>query len=291
MAGMEHLHFYPDQEKIISFKPRVIFSGLLNGRKGWSGGMHAHNFCEIMYISAGEGLLMVEGKEFSVRTGDIVVYNTGVFHEEHCVSDEIAILFFAVGNISIPGMNDGCIVPADACPVIEAGSYDDVLKSFLSVMVTELNEKNNHYKAISTGIASLFCYYILRLYGIKIENSSLVEVCENAKDYIHQNYRQDLNLDTLIAKFHVSKYYFVRTFREYTGLAPMKYLLFVRMSAAKDLLSRTDMSIGKIAYEVGYLSAANFSRVFKNSESISPTEYRSNAKGYVQPHSNNCYKK
>ena len=277
---MEHLHFYPGQEKVIGFKPRVIFSGILNGKKGWSAVMHRHNFCEIMYVTAGQGFLSIEGKQYSLRTGDVVVYNTGVFHKESCIGDELSILFFAVENVRIPGMIDGCIVPPDACPVIEAGSYDDVLKSFLSVMVTELNEKNAHYKAISTSIAGLFCYYILRLYDIKVENHLLTDVCSKAKEYIDQNYQQDINLDNFASNFHVSKYYFVRTFKEHTGLAPMKYLLYVRMSAAKELLARTDMPIAKIAYEVGYLSALNFSRVFKNSENISPTEYRNNAQGY-----------
>ena len=278
---MEHLHFYPNQEKMISFKPQVIFSGILNGGKDWSGGMHRHNFCEIMYITAGQGCLFIEGVEFSVRMGDIVVYNTGVFHEERCTGDEISILFFAVGNIRIPGLSDGCIVPPGASPVIKAGSYDDVLRSFMSVMVTELNEKSVHYKAISTNIASLFCYYILRLYDVKAENLTLTGVCRKAKDYIEENYQQDINLDTFAANFHVSKYYFVRTFKEHTGLAPMKYLLYVRMAVAKDLLSRTDMPISKIAHEVGYLSAPNFSRVFKNSENISPTEYRNSVRGFL----------
>ena len=277
---MEHLHYYPNHEKIINFKPRVLFSGILNGTKGWSAAMHRHNFCEIMYITAGQGLLSVDGKDYLLRTGDVIVYNTGVFHKESCIGDELSILFFAVENINIPGMKDGCIVPPDACPVIEAGSYDDVLKSFLSVMVEELNEKKTHYKAISTSIASLFCYYILRLYDIKIESPMLTDICGKAKDYIDKNYQKDINLDSFASSFHVSKYYFARIFKEYTGLAPMKYLLFVRMSAAKALLSRTHLSIAKIAYEVGYLSALNFSRVFKNSENISPTEYRRNAQGY-----------
>jgi len=280
MSQVEHLHFYPNQEKIISFRPRVVFSGVLNVGMSWSSVKHRHNFCEIMYVTTGMGVIAIENKEYTIRTGDIVVYNTGVFHSERCLSDDLSILFFAIDNINIPGMNSGCVVSNEACPVIEAGNYDDVFKTFLSVMVNELNQKQAHYKAISTNIATLFCYYILRLYDIKIENPVQVNICHNAKNYIDNYYRTDINLDTLANSFYISKYYFIRIFRENIGLSPMKYLLFVRLSAAKDLLANTDMTITEIAQAVGYISTSTFSRVFKNSENITPTEYRNNAKEY-----------
>ena len=275
----EHLHFYPDQGKIVSFRPRVVFSGVLNGGKGWSNGRHSHNFCEIMYITAGVGEVIIENKKFVVKTGDIIVYNTGVFHSESCVSGKMSILFFAIDNLHISGMDSGCIVPVNAIPVIEAGSYDSVFENFLSIMVNELNQKKAHYKAISTHIATLFCYYILRMYNINIENPTQADVCHNAKQYIDIYYQTDINLDTIANSFYISKYYFDRLFKENIGLTPMKYLMSVRVSAAKNLLEKTDMPVTKIAQAVGYISAPTFSRVFKNAENITPTEYRNNNRG------------
>lgn len=271
---MEHLHFYPDQEKIISFKPKVIFSGLLNGNSSWFNGIHMHNFCEIMYITGGEGIIKILNKEYTIKQGDIVVYNSGVFHEERCTGNELSMLFFAIDNFSIPGMNQGQIVPNGASPVIDSGSYDDVMKTFLSVMVTELQQKPTHYKAISTNIASMIVYYILRLYEVKTEKSAHIAICEKAKEFIDKNYEKPINLGNLASSFHISKYYFIHAFKETTGMSPMKYLLFVRINAAKDLLSKTEMAIGDIALAVGYDNGLAFSRAFKNSENISPTEYR-----------------
>jgi two-component system response regulator YesN len=77
---------------------------------------------------------------------------------------------------------------------------------------------------------------------------------------------------------HISKYYFIRLFKEYYGLSPMKYLLYVRLNAAKDMLANTDLTISEIAVAVGYVNAPTFSRVFRNNENITPSEYRSSAK-------------
>jgi len=137
----EHYHFYPDDEKILSFRPRVVFSGTLLVNEDWAATVHRHNFCEVLYINCGACTIKIENEEYSAKAGDIVVYNTGVFHEEESLGGEFSSLFFAVDNLQIPGLPEGCIVPLDAYPIIEAGSYDDVLKSFLSVMVDELTQK------------------------------------------------------------------------------------------------------------------------------------------------------
>lgn len=276
----EHYHYYPDDEKILSFRPRVVFSGTLDVSEDWSARVHRHNFCEIMYINRGACTIKIENEQYSVKVGDIVVYNSGVFHEEASLGGELSVLFFAVDNLQIPGLTEGCIVPLDACPIIEAGSYDDVLKAFLSVMVDELTQKNAHYKAISTHIATMFCYYILRLYDVKVENPRHVEISNEAMRYIEDNYKSDISLDTIASSVHLSKHHFVRIFKETQGISPMKYLLRVRLLAAKDLLGRTELSIGEIATAVGYEHALTFSRVFKNSEDISPTEYRNNVRGF-----------
>jgi AraC-like DNA-binding protein len=270
---LRHLHFYPDQTKIISFHPRVVFTGTLEGGPNWSNGIHSHNFCEIMYITDGSGVCVIEGVEYPVRAGDIIVYNTGVFHEERSAGERLSILFFAA-DIQIPGMAAGCVVPEDAPPIIQAGSYDETLKTFISVMVSELEQKQAHYKAISTHIAGLFCHYILRLYGVKLENQGHSEICQRAKQYLDNHYREDINLSRIADGVHLSKYHFIHIFKEHTGMTPMKYLLFVRMSAAKELLAREGLPIGEVAAAVGYENALAFSRVFKNSEAISPTEYR-----------------
>lgn len=277
----EHHHFYPDDKKILSFRPHFVFSGILNCGGNWSNGMHAHNFCEIMHITSGTGATHTESGQYSFKAGDIVVYNSGVLHEEWSLGDDLSILFFAVDNLHIPGLAEGCLIPTDASPVIEAGNYADVLKTFLSVMLDEITQKEAHYKAISTNIATMFCYYILRLYDIKVENPHQTDLCNKAKQYIEDNFNQDISLDTIAGSIHLSKHHFIRIFKEAMGISPMKYLLDVRLEAAKVLLGRTDKSIKEVAGEIGYENALTFSRVFKNSENISPTEYRKRVRDYT----------
>jgi AraC-like DNA-binding protein len=276
---MEHYHFYPNQQKLMNFKPKLIYSGLLNGGPEWRNARHRHNFCEIMVITAGAGAVKTDAGELAFRQGDVVVYNTGFWHEEYCTGEKLSMMFFAIENIQLPGIRDGCLIPRDASPVIDAGSYDEVLKNLLAVMVSELQEKPPYYKAISTSIATLVVYYILRLFHIEVENCEHTVLCQDAKRFIRENYKQELTLDMLASHFHISKYYFLHTFKEIADISPMKYLLFIRMEEAKKLLGESDCSIAEVAETVGFQNSSSFSRVFKKSESITPAEYRGNIRG------------
>ena len=58
------------------------------------------------------------------------------------------------------------------------------------------------------------------------------------------------------------------------GLPPMQYLARWRMQRAARLLADGDATVGAVAFEVGYGSEAAFSRSFKRTVGVSPTEWR-----------------
>ena len=53
----------------------------------------------------------------------------------------------------------------------------------------------------------------------------------------------------------------------------MEYLLAWRMAVAKDLLHRTDISIGEVAERVGHGSGSTFSTAFSRHVGQSPRRY------------------
>jgi transcriptional regulator GlxA family with amidase domain len=63
-------------------------------------------------------------------------------------------------------------------------------------------------------------------------------------------------------------------FRLYTGVAPHKYFMELKIMRAKELLLATDKSIKEISFELGFQSIHYFSRIFKNKTGVSPSEFR-----------------
>jgi AraC family transcriptional regulator of arabinose operon len=66
----------------------------------------------------------------------------------------------------------------------------------------------------------------------------------------------------------------IRLFREQVNKTPMRYLADLRLTEAMKRLVETDLSVGSIAAECGYSSAAHLTKTFKDRLGITPREYR-----------------
>lgn len=97
---------------------------------------------------------------------------------------------------------------------------------------------------------------------------------QRAIDYIVKNYHRKIDLDSLSEVTHLSKYYLIGVFREYTGLSPYEYLIRHRVSVSKKLLTGTDLSIQEIALKTGFTDANSLIRGFKRVVGITPNKFR-----------------
>ena len=65
--------------------------------------------------------------------------------------------------------------------------------------------------------------------------------------------------------------------KELTGMSPIDYLTTVRINRACFLLRNSSNNINEIAYSVGYSDPKYFSRVFKRTMGVTPTQYKNSA--------------
>jgi len=91
---------------------------------------------------------------------------------------------------------------------------------------------------------------------------------------MQKNLGGELDLDALASTANLSKFHFIRRFKEHTGHAPIQRFIQMKMQRACELLDSTDKAIKVIAGEVGYQDAFYFSRIFKRTIGVSPQKYR-----------------
>ncbi|MDG5790100.1 AraC family transcriptional regulator [Evansella sp. AB-P1] len=93
--------------------------------------------------------------------------------------------------------------------------------------------------------------------------------------YIENNYNDsNLSLTLISEHFGIKAKYLSKLFKKEFGIKYVDFLIDLRIIAAKELLTNTNMSLQIIAEKVGYSSAISFSRTFKKVVGISPGEYR-----------------
>ncbi len=98
---------------------------------------------------------------------------------------------------------------------------------------------------------------------------------KKAKDYIQSNIREDISLDALGRELDMSKFHFLRVFREQVGTTPYQYILSCRVEQARKALLGPQ-TVSDIAYEYGFADLSHFNRRFKAVFGVTPTRYRKN---------------
>ncbi len=94
-------------------------------------------------------------------------------------------------------------------------------------------------------------------------------------DFVQQHYRDpELSLTILAEQFQLTQSYISKLFKEETGQTFVSYVRQLRFQYVKQELKFSDRSIKDIVQEAGYQDVANFSRLFKTNEGVTPGEYR-----------------
>lgn len=103
-------------------------------------------------------------------------------------------------------------------------------------------------------------------------------IVDRLVEYIDANFMREISRSELSKSVYLNQDYISRLFKRETGQSISGYIIHKRMSAAKELLRRTDTPIHMIASQVGYDSFAYFSKIFKQTVGVAPNEYRRNAR-------------
>jgi AraC-like DNA-binding protein len=96
-----------------------------------------------------------------------------------------------------------------------------------------------------------------------------------ALELIHRRYPSAMSVEELARTSAMGVSSFHRAFKEVTGETPLQYLKKVRLLKAKGLLVFEGKRVEQVAYEVGYVSASQFSREFKRYFHVPPSEAQS----------------
>lgn len=134
-------------------------------------------------------------------------------------------------------------------------------------------ENNSAYSRLESRIMMNEIFLDIRkaLDGETKEASSPVEP---AVLYINRHYDKEISISLLAELCNMSPSYFRSKFREYRGIPPLKYREEVRVSWAKKYLKSNLLSASEIAEKLGYCDIYHFSKAFKSSVGMTPSEYR-----------------
>ncbi|THK34157.1 AraC family transcriptional regulator [Ensifer sp. MPMI2T] len=178
------------------------------------------------------------------------------------------------------------IDPALALPGLErlreipalVNRSDAVTGTLLRSLCTEMSFG---HRPDTVYVEHLVCLIGLRMAGLQETRSPTANhgrlgrrTFERVRDYIDANMASDISLSEVAAIAGMPIDTFARRFKETTGRPPYAYILEERVRRAEVLLGDTSMTIGAIAFRLGFSSQSHFTTTFRRLKGITPRAYR-----------------
>lgn len=248
--------------------------------------MHAHDMCEIFYFVSGDAHYMVEGSEYRLEPGSILIMRPAETHKLQLLSNapyERYSIHFAMHLLHKLGDPEGILTEAFYNrPIGYQNLYTrtDFRSGFVRDCLDNMGESSSRDYNRKLAILS-YLYPILqelrKSFLQKEQEPSFITGQNIAKElvrYINNNLMSDeLSLDTLSNHFLMSKCHLNRIFKQATGSTIWDYVLIKRLLAARQML-RSGKPAHEVCYACGFNDYSAFYRRYKNHYRVTPREDR-----------------
>lgn len=249
--------------------------------------VHSHDFFEAMFFIKGNVSFCAEETTYDLHPGDIIV--TGC-RERHKATvrygrtyERYVIWFYPefVNNVS-----EFLGIEASAC----FGSFPEKHNNRFRTdayefekLISRINElpinSDNRSIEITSVHKAAAAQILAALNEIYRKNAvSSGDIVNDPKindivKYINDNLCDELSLEALSKKFHISKYYLTKQFAVHTGQSLHRFILLKRLDHSR-ILIKEGVDLYTAAFDSGFNNYSHFSKVFKEHFGVQPARYR-----------------
>lgn len=243
LAGMT----YPDQSYLIS--------------------RNAPNVTVIEFILSGKGVIKQNGKEHTVKKGDVYLLPQGKDHIYHSHPDDpYSKIFLNVEGSLCPRLLSS--FGLDGKIVFKAPELESIFQRILALIKT-----SPATDSLQCALQGIFFEILSRLGKISSLESHTKEALM-LKNHLDSNLHRIVTNTELSSLIFRCPDYCQKLFKREFGVTPYAYQLELKISTARRLLSDTKLSVQEIATSLGYSDPHYFSNIFKKKCGCSPMSLR-----------------
>ena len=203
---------------ILKLDTKCLFAGRLDRVEGWEEKSHSHPFCEIMFVLSGKGEISVEDKHYSVKQGDLIVYNYGVTHSERsAVAAGVEFAFFGITNFKIGDLPPDCLLEDHTPPILSSEGDAQKFSFYFRSLVEEISSDQPYSELMAKYWTRLILIDILRLANISeakfVTNAAFTRIHE----YLNKHFAEISCMEQICETLGINKYYLSHVFKKYMG--------------------------------------------------------------------------
>lgn len=280
-----------------SFSPRVLFCNLTEKENMLTKGRryperYANDY-ELEYITQSDGAMYIDDKLYHINKGDIVFRRPGQFTQGIAPYMGYLVCFdllnstgkkpetynFCARSKYENEFQDYYIEPAlEVIPCIFHPVNTEKYAGLFELIYGEyINQRQTSQMLIKSYILQILSHLSNDVYDMKysaVKPSAYSKTVKKVLDFISENYKSKIRLDTMAAFADLSPAYLHKIFKDTVGITPNEYITKLRMEHAKELLLNTQLQVYKVGMECGIDNVPYFSYLFKKYYGSSPLEFK-----------------
>ena len=224
---------------------------------------HTHHSYEAVFCLDGELFCEADNNEYTLHGGEGVLILPGHIHSYETKEKSKSYL---------------CVFSPD----LVSSFYEKTKSSgFSNVFFTFSNQEQiqiltDERKCLYSKQAVLYelCGKIFEQSELSSVDISYFALTNSLSMYIQNNFTKDIKLKNIAKEFGYDYSYISSFFNRNFGMDFSSFVNGYRISFAKSLLEKTDLTITEIAMKSGFTTIRNFNLVFKEIVGVTPGKYR-----------------
>ncbi len=251
---------------------------------------HNHPYFEIYFFISGHNRIVVEGLDKQLVKGDVLIFPPGVMHRNIHLDDGVPyerFYLYATRDFLNAVSSPDYDIPGTLKKMTKNDHYyfhiEEAELDRLIPLADQVIEDSN-LQTPAEKLINRFEFTTLLVRALNLMTSlEVIPQSDYSKGmgelirYINQHITEPLSLDDLAHTFHVSKFYLLREFKNYTGISVHQYMIIRRILVSQEMIRHGEKP-KEACYQCGFMDYSSYYRAFKARVGMSPEQYRKSVK-------------
>ncbi|MCH5212557.1 MAG: helix-turn-helix transcriptional regulator [Oscillospiraceae bacterium] len=233
------------------------------------------DFNVLLYVTDGTIHVTEDGTDYAVNTGELMFLKKGLHHWGRREIQKGTRWYFI--HFYDGAEYESEFICRTKLPKMISGITESRIEQLIEQYIDLFYSGNEKIPWVS-GIRMFELLMEIAYYGA--EKNEPKGKSDKICDYLQKHYTEPFSAKVLEKEFFLSYKHMAAVFKKEKNMTMQEYHTNLRMNAACRWLTSTLMSVGEIAAKLGYSDALYFSRKFRESNGMSPSEYRRNKISY-----------
>jgi len=231
----------------------------------------------IVTQSAVKGMV-INGEKMDVGCGMLVSINSAQMHGTRYLVSDVSFLSIQFEKEFLEELLYGIYGVKEARFDNTPIPCGEEIQGLVHAFTKEYDSKREGYAYILSNLSVQLAVAIFRQTGIagrlNISSGDQNTFIKKAIAHLKENVEESFSLQALSNVASMSKYNFVRKFKEMTGKTPYEYFMDIRIMNALEYLSNAHLRVIDVALQCGFKNHSHFSQQFRLRTGMTPKEYR-----------------